>query len=130
MTHRAPAKDLAADAHPLAQATVFRFEKGTSPELAIVLPVAGGVLVAGDSYQNWATLEHCSWLARRIMPLMGFGPASIGKPWAKAMGPAVREDFTRLAALPWQHLIPGHGAVLKDVARDQLPAAIAARYGA
>ena len=129
MTHRAPAKELTADAHPFAQATVFHFAKAAAPELAVVLPIDGGVLVAGDSYQNWATLEHCSWLARRIMPVMGFGPASIGKPWAKKMGPAVREDFTRLAALPWKHLIPAHGAVLRDVARDRLPAAIAARYG-
>ena len=129
MKHAVPAKELGADATPFTKATVFRFEKGAWPELAIVLPVDGGVLVTGDSYQNWTTLEHCSWLARRVMPIMGFGPTSIGKPWAKKMGPAIKEDFARLVEVPFRHLIPGHGSVLRDVARDRLPAAIAARYG-
>ena len=126
--HRVPAKDLTTDAHPFASATVFSFEKGAEPEAAILLPVDGGVLVAGDSYQNWTTLQHCSWLARRVMPLLGFGPASIGKPWLKKMGPAVREDYARLLELPFRHAIPGHGSVLRDEARERLPAAIGARF--
>ena len=130
--HAGPAKDLTADAHPftgaLAAATVFRFEAGKRPETALVLPRDGGILVAGDSYQNWTTLATCSWLARRIMPRMGFGPTVIGKPWVKEMGDGVRADFDRLLALPFRHLIPAHGTVLRDTARDALPGAIAARF--
>lgn len=126
--HAVPGKDLLPDAHPFTSASVFRFEHGNAPEVAILLPVDGGALVTGDSYQNWTTFEHCSWLARRIMPRMGFGPTMIGKPWLKTMGPGVRKDFARLVELPFRHLIPGHGTVLRDVARDHLPAAVAARF--
>jgi hypothetical protein len=126
--HAVPGKDLLPDAHPFTSASVFRFEHAKEPESAILLPVDGGALVTGDSYQNWTTFAHCSWLARRLMPFMGFGPAMIGKPWRKRMGPGVREDFARLRELPFRHLIPGHGTVLRDVARDRLPAAIAARF--
>jgi hypothetical protein len=81
-----------------------------------------------DSYQNWTTLANCSWLARRVMPIMGFGPTVIGKPWVKAMGPAVRADFDRLATRPFTHLIPAHGTVLKDHAVAGLHTAIAKRF--
>jgi hypothetical protein len=124
-------KTLAPDSHPFASATVFMFGGATAGlvEAAVLLPTDGGVLVAGDSYQNWATYEHCSWLARKLMPRMGFGPASIGGPWVKRMGPGVRADFTKLVELPFKHLIPGHGTVLRETARMQLPRAIEARFG-
>jgi hypothetical protein len=112
---------------PLASATVFRFEKGKQAETAVLLPVDGGVLITGDSFQNWTDLSTCSWLARRVMPLMGFGPATIGGPWLKKMGD-VRADFDRMLELPFKHVIPGHGTVLRTVAKDSLRDAIAAKF--
>ncbi len=126
--HAVPGKDLTPAAHPFTEATVFHFEAAKRPESAVLIPRDGGVLIVGDSYQNWTTLATCSWLARRLMPILGFGPTVIGKPWTKQMGPGVRADFDRLVELPFRHLIPAHGTVLRDVARDRLPAAIAARF--
>src|SRR5258706_6590039 len=89
--HRVAGKDLTPADKPL-EGEVFVFERGMMPEAAIILPVEGGVLVSCDSFQHWTTLEHCSWLARRVMPRMGFGPAVIGGPWLKKMGAARGTD--------------------------------------
>jgi hypothetical protein len=121
------ANDLSATSSPI-PGEVFLFEAAKRPEAAMILD--GGILVTCDSFQNWTTLATCSWLARRVMPLMGFGPAVIGKPWAKKNGPGVRADFDRLAQRSFEHLIPGHGTVLRDHALQGLRAAIPARYGA
>jgi len=126
--HAVPGKDLRSDAHPFTSAQVFLFEHTNGPEAAILLPIEGGALVTGDCYQNWTTFALCSWLARRVMPVMGFGPAMLSKPWLKHVGPNVHKDYARLVELPFRHLIPGHGTVLRDVARDRLPAAVAARF--
>ena len=119
------AQDLTSANTPLA-GDVFRFEAGKHPEAAMILP--GGILVVCDSYQNWTTLKTCSWLARRMMPIMGFGPTVIGKPWVKAMGPGIRADFDRLVQQPFKHLIPAHGTVLEEHAVAGLRTAIAKRF--
>jgi hypothetical protein len=121
-------KAISATDHPLGDADVFHFAAGNHAELCAILPMAGGVLVAGDSYQNWTTTKHCSLLVRAMMPFMGFGPACIGGPWLKKMGNGVKVDFERLAKMDWKHLIPAHGTVLNDSARDQLGSAIAKRF--
>ncbi len=123
------ARDLAPGSTPIERSTVFLFEKGKASEAAIVLDVDGGALVSCDAYQHWTDFEGCSLVGKVVMKVMGFGPTLIGGPWLKAMGPAVREDFDRLVALPWKHLIPAHGAVLRDVARDGLREAMARRVG-
>jgi hypothetical protein len=114
---------------PIDQAAVFLFEKGARPEAAILLQRHGGVLLTCDSYQNWTSFEGCSLLGGLMMRAMGFGPALIGAPWAKMMGPAVRDDFERLLQVPFTHLVPAHGAPLRDAAKEGLRAAITRRFG-
>lgn len=113
---------------PLEHTTVFAFDHGRLPEVALLLEREGGVLVTCDSYQNWTTFEGCSLLGKVMMRAMGFGPTLIGGPWAKQMRPAVRADFDRLLELPFRHLIPGHGTVLRDTAQPGLRTAIANRF--
>jgi hypothetical protein len=123
---------LTAADHPFTAATVFGFEgavKGVV-ESAVLLSLDGGVLVTGDSFLNWTTFDNCSWLARRLMPRLGFGAAVIGKPWLKRVGEGVRADFARLVELPFKHVIPGHGSVLRDHARDAVCDAVTARFSA
>jgi hypothetical protein len=114
---------------PLARAGVFVFEKGKRPEAALLLGQDGGILITTDSYQNWTTFEGCSLIAKLMTRAMGFGPAVIGGPWTKAMGRGVREDFERLRTQPFRHLIPGHGTVLRDAAKERLDHAILRRFG-
>lgn len=116
--------------HPLGDADVFHFAAGKYPELCAILPMAGGVMVAGDSYQNWTTSKHCSLLVRAMLPLMGFGPACIGGRWLKKMGMGVKVDFDRLAGMDWKHLIPAHGTALHESAREQIKPAIAKTFPA
>lgn len=124
-----PTSELRPGHGPLSGAQVFAFEKSRLPEVAILLERDGGILVTCDCYQNWTTFEGCSLLGRWMMRAMGFGPTLIGGPWAKRMGPDVRMDFDRLLALEWRHLVPGHGTVLRDRAKEALPDAIRRRYG-
>ena len=71
-----------------------------------------------------------SLLAANVMRAMGFGPAVIGKPWAKRMGPGVRADFDRLRQQPFVHALSGHGTPIRDNAKALLDKAIAVRFGA
>ncbi len=113
---------------PLEGAQVFAFERGRQPEVAILLEREGGILLTCDSYQNWTTFDGCSLLGRVMMKAMGFGPALIGGPWLKAMGPEVRADFDRLIEVPFRHLLSAHGTPLRDSAQEGLKRAIAHRF--
>jgi hypothetical protein len=113
---------------PLSKAQVFEFHEGKRPEVAVLLDRDGGILVPCDSYQNWTTFEGCSFIGGIMMRMMGFGPTLIGGPWTKAMGQGVRADFDRLLEMPFQHLVPAHGTVLKDDAKPGLKTAISKRF--
>jgi len=121
-------KELAPGACPIEGATVFPFAHGKQPECAILIPREGGILLTTDSFQNWESFEGCSLIGKIMMTVMGFGPAIIGGPWLKAMGPGVREDFAELAKLPFEHLVPAHGQVLRGGAKPGLEKAIAHRF--
>ena len=125
----APTREIKLGESPIAQSTVFTFERGKRPEVALLLERDGGILVTCDSYQNWTTFAGCSLLGGVMMRAMGFGPTLIGGPWTKAMGTDVREDFARLRALEFRHLVPAHGTVLRDEAKAGLTTAIAKRFG-
>jgi hypothetical protein len=112
-------KELSAENHPLPDgAQVFVFTHGKRPEAATLLPMAGGVLVTCDSYQNWESYAGCTPIAKLILRLNKFGPTMIGPMWLKSMGPDIVEDLLRLRDVPFRHLISGHGALLKDTARE------------
>lgn len=122
------ARDLVPGEGPLEGARVFAFDKARGHEVAVLLERDGGALVTCDSYQNWTSFDGCSALGKVMMRAMGFGPLLIGGPWAKRMGPEVRADFDRLLDEPFRHLIPSHGTVLRDSAKEGLRTAIAKRY--
>lgn len=124
---RLPTRDLVPGSSPIDGATIFAFEKGAHPEVAVVL--ANGAIVAGDSYQNWTTFAGCSLLGKWAGRALGLGPTVIGGPWTRAMGQAVRADFDRLRALPFAHLLPSHGDPIQNEAKPGLAHAIAHRFG-
>lgn len=121
--------ELRTDTCPIAGSQVFVFDLAAKSEGALLLERDGGILVTCDAYQNWTDFEGCSFLGKIMMRVMGFGPTHIGGPWAKQMGPDVRADFDRLLELPFQHLVPAHGAVLRDRAKEGLRVALQKRYG-
>jgi hypothetical protein len=121
-------EELAPGHAPIAKAQVFAFEHGKRAEVAILLEQDGGTLITCDSYQNWSTFDGCSFMARTMMPIMGFGPAVIGGPWVKAMGTDVKQDFDRMMQLKFENLIPAHGTPIVGKAKESLPGAIAKRF--
>lgn len=121
-------QELREDASPLADGAPIVFTHGNAPDASIVLARDGGVLISCDAYQHWTRFDQGTVLAGWVTRLMGFGPATIGGPWARRMGPGVYADFERLCQRRFVHLIPGHGTVLRDRARDELPGAMRRRF--
>lgn len=125
--------ELAAGALPFPTLSLFQFEHTLQPEAALVFDGDGGVLLTCDSVQNWVDTKGCSVVAKGVTRVMGFvNPAQIGPPWRKMMTPeggSLQPDFERLVALPFKHLIGGHGVPLKDHAPERLRETIARVYG-
>lgn len=108
--------------------SLFLFELTNKPEGALLLEADGGLLITCDAVQHWEPSDLSSLGAKVITRLMGFHhPAQIGPPWRKMMTPAggsLRADFERLAELPFQHLVGGHGGLCRGEAKRHLRATI------
>lgn len=118
---------------PLAGATLFRFDRSRTPETAMVVPRAGGILLTCDSVQNWETTTGASMLGSLVARALGFrGRACIGPGWRKVAEPkdgsGFGPDFSRLLTLQFRHLIGGHGPPMKDTAKEDLRAQVQRLY--
>lgn len=118
---------------PIDGATLFSFDSSRSPEVVLHVPRHGGVLLACDSVQNWETVEGCTFLARQMSRLMGFrGRACIGPGWRKQCEPkdgaGFRPLFEKLLDFDFRHVLGGHGAPMKDTAKDDLRAQVKKLY--
>jgi len=108
---------------PLEDASLFQFQTTSIPEGVLHLHRDGGILVACDALQNWLKPdEHFCDASRQRMEQMGFfTPANIGPVWLQAAEPAA-EDFNRLKALNFRHVLCGHGQPLLDSAKEDFSA--------
>lgn len=98
---------------------------GVLPEGVLRLDRDGGILVVGDSLQNWAKPdENFNWLARIAMRLMGFlKPHNVGPGWLKEADPD-REALRALLDLEFEHVVTAHGAPVIGGAREKFRPAI------
>jgi hypothetical protein len=110
---------------PVSGARLFAFETSKVPEALLVLDRDGGIVVSCDALQNWAAVdERFDEASAARMTAMGFiVPANVGPGWRMAAAPEKR-DFERLAELPFRHLIPAHGTVLRDTAKEDVLATV------
>jgi hypothetical protein len=113
--------------------STFAFRDTVKPELALLVDRDSGLLITCDALQNWSDTERCSILAKGLSKVMGFSarPANIGPPWLRAMTPAggsLKADFERLAALPFDHLIGGHGKPFSNGANAAVRSTISALF--
>jgi hypothetical protein len=118
---------------PIAGATLFSFDSSRTPETAMLVPRHGGVLFTCDSVQNWETADGLSFLGRVMARVMGFrGRACIGPGWRKQSEPKTNggfgPEFAKLVEFDFRHAIGGHGAPMKDTARDDLQASVRRLY--
>jgi hypothetical protein len=134
MTHQhglVAERELGADGEmPFAGCSVFSFRTTKLPECILRVDRAGGILVACDSLQNWLEPdEFFSDESRRMMKEMNFfQPANLGPLWMKVNEPQ-GEDFARLRELPFRHALCGHGAPLRDTAKEAYTARIRQVFG-
>ncbi len=102
------------------------------PEGALLVEREGGLLITCDAVRHWVPHRLMSIGARTITSLLGFRyPAQLGPPCRKVMTPpggSLKADFERLAALPFDSLIGGHGGLLRGDAVAVLQASIARSY--
>lgn len=96
----------------------------TRPEALLLLDRDGGVLVSGDCFQNWATVDaYSSFFTGLMMRVMGFiKPHNVGPAWFKNGKPPI-EEMRAILGLPFTKVIPAHGSpVLADALERYRPA--------
>jgi hypothetical protein len=110
---------------------VFDFRTTKLPECILHVDHDGGILVACDSLQNWlAADEYFSEASCQTMTEMGFfQPANLGPLWLQVSAPQA-EDFVRLEKLSFRHALCGHGAPLRNTAREDYTARFRLVFGA
>ncbi len=115
---------------PISDASLFEFQTTNIPEGIIRIDRAGGILIACDALQNWlAPDEFFSESSSELMQNMGFfTPANLGPVWVQRAEPAA-DDFTRLKQLPFKHALCGHGAPLRDTAKEDYSATFNRMFG-
>ncbi len=85
----------------------------------LLLPGHGGVIIAGDCLQNWATVDrYFNGVGRVMMRAMGFiRPHNIGPAWLRQSKPP-KDDLRAILATPFSHVLPAHGAPVIGNAAD------------
>lgn len=125
-----PDKELTPDGQmPFAGCSLFNFRTIKRPEGILHIDRAGGILVSGDSLQNWlAPDEFFSEDSRKMMTEMGFfQAANFGPLWMKVNEPKA-EDFVHLLELPFRHVLAGHGSPFWSTTRDTAKEAYRATF--
>lgn len=115
---RGPDRVLASGgAFPVRTGEVFVFSSARLPEAAVLLRQEGGILITCDAVQNWTHIdEFFSPQCGELFAAQGLiRAANIPSTWRLACNPSV-DDFRRLLALPFRHLISAHGEPLRDEA--------------
>lgn len=95
---------------PIKGARLYVFRSVKPPEAIVVLLRDGGILVTGDSLQNWQKPDrYFNLLGRLILSFKGFINAyNIGPAWRKFVKPSAA-DFRGLLDLRFEHVLPAHG---------------------
>ncbi len=85
----------------------------------------GGILITGDSLQNWQQTDRFfNFPAKLFMKVVGFIKAhNLGPGWIKQAKPK-KEQVKALLDLEFEHLLPGHGEAVKGDAKEKFRPAI------
>jgi hypothetical protein len=113
---------------PFPDARLFCFEGTSQKEAALLIDRDGGLLLTCDAIQHYGDYRHNNWLARIMMPFIGFPKTTlVGPIWLKLMTPegaSLESEFRRLSELKFEHLLSAHGSLLRNGARAAVAAAV------
>jgi hypothetical protein len=89
------------------------------PEALLLLPHHGGIIVAGDCLQNWASTDaYFNGIGRVMTHLLGFiRPHNVGPAWLKQSKPP-KDDLRAILGLPFVNVLPAHGSPVLGKAVD------------
>ncbi len=95
---------------PVKNTSLYLINSSRPAEALILLERDNGILIAGDSLQNWVkTDRYFSFLGKIMMKRMGFIKAhNIGPAWLKFAKPDVQQ-VKGLLDLEFSHVLPAHG---------------------
>ena len=115
---------------PIPGASLFVFKTVDKPEAILHLDREGGILIPCDVLQNWThASQYFSFFGKLVMRVMGFfKPANVGPGWIKMAKPKP-EDFARLNALAYKHVLPAHGSPVKNTAHEEYAATFQRLFG-
>jgi hypothetical protein len=110
---------------PVEGSRLYQYESATPPEAVMVLLRDGGILVTGDSLQNWQRSDqYFSLMAKFMMRIGGFIKAyNVGPAWSKITKPSV-DDLNGLFDLRFEHVLPAHGDAVIGNAKELFRPAI------
>ena len=105
---------------PVSDAKLITIRSAKPPEGLMLLQREGGILVSGDALQNWGEPdEHFSISGRLMMKRMGFiRPYNVGPGWLDGAKPD-RAEVKALLDLPFEHVLPVHGAEVIGAAKEK-----------
>ena len=109
---------------PVKGARLILIKSATPTEGLLLLDRDGGIVLAGDCFQNWASTDRFFSLpSKLIMRMLGFiKPHNVGPGWLRAANPD-KAELKKLLQLDFTHLLPAHGApVIGDAKAKYAPA--------
>lgn len=95
---------------PIDNASYHEFSSGKAKEGLLLLDRQHGIMISGDSLQNWSEPDlYFNRMASFMMKRMGFfSPCNFGPGWMSACKPS-KEELLEKASLPFNVLLPAHG---------------------
>lgn len=118
---------------PFPDAELFCFEGARQREAALRIGRDGGLLLTCDAIQHYGDYRFNGWLARLLMPWIGFPRTTVVGPfWLKLMTPeggSLEGEFRRLLDLEFDQLLSAHGSLLERGAHAAVEAAVERAFG-
>ncbi|HMV65769.1 MAG TPA: hypothetical protein PKA64_02870 [Myxococcota bacterium] len=104
---------------------LYTFRSCPNGEGLLLLDREGGVLISGDALQNWAEPDaYFNLIGRLAFRALGFlKPYNVGPGWLRQLKPDP-EELRGVLALPFEHVLPAHGAPAIGGARERFRPAI------
>jgi len=113
---------------PTSDSEFFEFSGTKQPECALLLKRGKGILLTCDSIQHYGNYSYNNWIAKLVMPRIGFPKSTIVGPiWLKMMTPegaSLELEFRRLLKLKFDQLFAAHGTFLEKDAHEAVRTAV------